>query len=126
MSDRAAVMKKFNKDFLSFIQSELGQQTLAHFLYCNAHFHLGLSGACEAELKPIEKSVIEMHAEKLGRYKHAKFFMFSSTESATSRVIRMASELTGPRGDEKNGCREEWLAYVEERDKDSIMPDGDM
>ena len=27
------------------------------------------------------------------------------------RVIRMAAECFGPRGDEKNGCREECLAF---------------
>ena len=33
----------------------------------------------------------------------------------------MTSNITGPRGDDKNGCRAEWLAFCEETRKRSIM-----
>lgn len=59
--------------------------------------------------------------EKLGRDKSTRFVMFKSTEAATCRVIRIAADLTGPRGDEKNGCRMDWLAFCEEKDQKSRM-----
>lgn len=118
MSDRASVMKKFNEEFLSFIKSEVGQEHHIHFLYCNAHFLLGLSRSCIEELKITEKDL----GRKLGRDQLPRFRMFSSTtENATSRLIRTASDLVGPRGDSKNGCREDWLAFCEEEDKVSFM-----
>ena len=40
----------------------------------------------------------------LGRDSQPTFARFKSAESAASRLIRMASEVTGPRGDDKNGC----------------------
>ena len=118
MTDRAAVMKKKKNghDFLSFIQTELGQDTVVHFLHCSAHFLLGLRRACETDMKEAGG------AQKLGRDTHSKHNLFShSTECATSRLIRTASDLTGPRGDEKSGCREEWLAFCEELDIKSRM-----
>ena len=117
MTDRAAVMKKKNgHDFLSFIQTELGQDTVVHFLHCSAHFLLGLRRACETDMKEAGG------AQKLGRDTHSKHNLFShSTECATSRLIRTASDLTGPRGDENSGCREEWLAFCEELDIKSRM-----
>ena len=36
-------------------------------------------------------------------------------------MIRTASHVTGPRGDQKNGCRVEWLAYCEEKGVKSRM-----
>ena len=68
MSDRAAVMKKFNTEFLSFIRTRLGQETVVHFLYCNAHFLLGLSRACELSLKHAEEKLVQesQPQEKLG------------------------------------------------------------
>jgi len=123
MSDRAAVMKKFNTEFLSFIRTRLGQETVVHFLYCNAHFLLGLSRACELSLKHAEEKLVQesQPQEKLGRDKSTRFVMFKSTEAATCRVIRIAADLTGPRGDEKNGCRMDWLAFCEEKAQKSRM-----
>ena len=116
MSDRAAVMKKFNRDFHAFVQTQLGQDIAVHFLHCNAHFLLGLSRACETGMKEAEG------ADKLGRDKHVKYRMFAYTaEGATSRLIRTASALTGPQGDQKNGCREEWLACCDRWDIKSRM-----
>ena len=59
MSDRAAVMKNFNEKLKAFIQSELGEEITMHFLYCNAHYLLGLSRACELCLKGLEKVTTE-------------------------------------------------------------------
>lgn len=124
MSDRAAVMKKFNADFLSFLRSQIGQDTIVHFLYCNAHFLLGLSRSCEERLRQVERELAqqEQPQKKMGRDQFTKFIMFSkSSEAATSRLIRTASDLVGPRGDEKNGCRQDWLAFCEEEGIKSRM-----
>ncbi|KAK3770798.1 hypothetical protein RRG08_036400 [Elysia crispata] len=52
--------------------------------------------------------------EKLGRDKSNTFSHFASSgETAAFRVIRTTSDVFGPRGDEKNGCREDWLAYCD-------------
>ncbi|KAK3775037.1 hypothetical protein RRG08_005123 [Elysia crispata] len=60
--------------------------------------------------------------EKLGRDKKSNFSRFpSSVESAATRVVRMASEMLGPRGDERNGCREEWLAFCSNQGKKSLF-----
>ena len=115
MSDRAAVMKKFDREFETFMKTELGHDIQIHFLFCNAHFMLGLSRASETALKALELG----HEEKLGRDKFMKFKIFTSVGSCAARLVRMTCELTGPRGDEKNGCRSDWEAFLE--DKDSIM-----
>ena len=37
MTDRAAVMKKFDADFLNFIRTPVGQEAVVHFLHCKVH-----------------------------------------------------------------------------------------
>ena len=52
MSDRAAVNKLFNKKLSEFREDYLGDETPAmHFLYCNAHFLLGVAQATEECVK---------------------------------------------------------------------------
>ncbi|KAL8610059.1 hypothetical protein ACOMHN_045457 [Nucella lapillus] len=115
MSDRAAVMKLFSTKLSDFLQSTLGQEVTLHFLKCNAHFLLGLSRSCETSLKTLEEEMTEQLGRKLGRDTHQKFQRFRGNERATARVIRLASSLLGPRGDEKNGCRAEWLAFLKNK-----------
>lgn len=115
MSDRAAVMKLFGTKLSTFVNSTLGQDITMHFLKCNAHFLLGLSKSCESSLKIIEEELIKQLDRKLGRDTLLKFKHFRNNEPATSRVIRLASSLMGPRGDEKNGCRAEWLSFLENK-----------
>ncbi|KAL8589985.1 hypothetical protein ACOMHN_007010 [Nucella lapillus] len=115
MSDRAAVMKLFSTKLSDFLQSTLGQEVTLHFLKCNAHFLLGLSRSCETSLKTLEEEMTEQLGWKLGRDTHQKFQRFRGNERATARVIRLASSLLGPRGDEKNGCRAEWLAFLKNK-----------
>ena len=99
MSDRASTMKKFDVDFLEFMKTQLGQEIAVHFLHCNAHFLLGLSRACEVSLQQVERKLVQ-ESVKLGRDKSTEFDFFNkfktSAESATSRLIRTASDLTGP------------------------------
>ena len=113
MTDRAAVMKSFDEKLLSFLQSELGHNITLHFLHCNAHFLLGMSRSTEVALNKKEKELIEIGGN-LGRDKLSKFQRFHKAETATARVIRLTSDITGPRGDEKNGCRAEWLAFCDQ------------
>ena len=44
-----------------------------------------------------------------------------SAENASSRLIRTVSDICGPRGDDKNGCRADWLAFCEENGKKSLL-----
>jgi len=55
MTDRAAVMKRFDADFLQFIRTQVGKETVVHFLHCNAHYLLGLSRSTELALQATEK-----------------------------------------------------------------------
>ena len=57
MSDRASVMKSYNEKLLQYKQTELGEDAGVHFLYCNAHFLLGMSKACEAALKTTKREI---------------------------------------------------------------------
>ncbi|GFO14465.1 hypothetical protein PoB_004097000 [Plakobranchus ocellatus] len=104
MSDRTSVMKSLNLKF-----GELRAQSLpdarTHFLYCNAHFLLGLSSAAELSLQKVEKRL-----SSLGRSQSPAFKFFTS-DGATLRLIRTSANALGFRGDEKSGCRQEWLAF---------------
>ncbi|CAC5425463.1 unnamed protein product [Mytilus coruscus] len=51
---------------------------------------------------------------KISRFKH-------NSEPSSIRLIRMGSEVLGPRGDEKNGARQEWLAYLALKQKSSMI-----
>ena len=121
MTDPAAVMKKFDADFLQSIRTQVGQETVVHFLHCNAHYLLGLSRSTELALQAAEKAARETTGVALGRDQQARFRFFKSKESATFRLIRTASDVTGPRGDQKMGCRMERLAYCEEKEVRSRM-----
>jgi hypothetical protein len=114
MSDRASVNKKFNSDLNSYRQRKLKTDDDVQFLYCNAHFLLGLSNKCETKLKDIEKELEESVGHKLGRNQLNKFQSFKGSETSTARVIRTGSDCLGPRGDEKSGCRGDWEAYCHE------------
>lgn len=116
MTDRAAVMKAFDKKLLDFMQSQLGQDMTVHFLHCNAHCLLGFSRACEMALNNLEKETVVSTGERLGRDKNPRFQHFNkSSENVSSRLIRTVSAICGPRGDEKNGCRADWLAFCEHK-----------
>ena len=113
MSDRASVNKSFNKAIEKKRQEILEDDSLQlQFLYCSAHFLLGLSSESEKVLKKLQKG------EKLGRDKMSQFNSWGgSGESAVSRYIRTASDVLGPRGDEKSGCRDAWVAFCSMKEK---------
>ena len=87
-----------------------------HFLFCNAHFLLGLSTDCEKALKAFESTLVAELGHGLGRDEEGKFSRFkSSTESAGARYVRTTCDVLGPRGDEKNGCKMDWDAFCTEK-----------
>ena len=112
MSDRASVMKLFDKKLAAARNNILGEDVQTHFLFCNAHFLLGVSGAVETAMRELD--VLE-DGEKLGRDADPGTFgrFASAAESCVSRLIRTSAEVMGPRGDDKSGCRSEWLEYLE-------------
>ena len=59
MSDRAANMKLFNKKIHEWRKDVLSNDNIeTHFLYCNAHFSLGLLSAAEKALNEVEKHLV--------------------------------------------------------------------
>ncbi|XP_022110164.1 LOW QUALITY PROTEIN: uncharacterized protein LOC110989821 [Acanthaster planci] len=116
MSDRSSVNKAFNNRLESYRASLLGDKSVGlHFLYCNAHFLLGLSNNCEGVLKELQKDLVNEKGQGIGRDAEVKFGRFSSSgESAAARYIRTACDVLGPRGDQKNGCRTKWVAFCSE------------
>ena len=103
MTDRANVMKSFQDAVetkkKAILQSEEG-------IYCNAHFLLGLSAAASKALTSVEKA-----RNFQGRDSLSAFRRFSSVEPAAVRLIRLVCDVLDPRGDEKNGCRDDWIAF---------------
>ena len=118
MSDRAANMKLFNKQLHEWRQKVIHNEDInTHFLYCNAHFLLGLTTAAIKAWN----NFIEEEGSSLARDKDQKFKRFvTSSEVPAFHIIRHVTEVLGPRGDEKNGCRQEWLNFcnvLQERSK---------
>ena len=66
MTDRASVMKAFDKKFEDFLKSKLGQDAKVHFLHCNVHCLLGFSTAYEMALRAAEEDLTQS-GERLGR-----------------------------------------------------------
>ena len=112
MTDRASAMKLYDKKFQEFVASETGKDVNIHFLNCNAHFLLGMSTHCEKALSEAEEKYVKDRGDVLGRDKDSQFSTFQKEKSATVRFIRMACEILGPRGDQKNGCREQWVSFL--------------
>ncbi|XP_041105202.1 uncharacterized protein LOC121315200 [Polyodon spathula] len=125
MSDYTNVMKTFNDRVSLCQQGQPGIPSPLHFLGCNAHYLLGLSHAAEKETLSFENEILAVTGEKLGRDKNLKFTNFLNfSESASARYIRMACDVLNPRGEEKFGCRKEWLAFCEANGKASKVPSG--
>ena len=82
------------------------------------HFHFS-AAAAEKGLTSMQK---EWNQERIGRDLHAAFARWKSTEAAAVRLVRLACDLLGPRGDLKCGCRDEWLAFCELNNIKSLIP----
>ena len=106
MSDRSSVMKKYNELFNEWrsqlLKEKLPNENISelHFIYCSAHVLLGFHTAVDTALKDGQ----------------------TMDESLAVHTIRIVCELFGPRGDEKNGRRQDWLAYMNVVDKKSTIP----
>ncbi|XP_064636439.1 uncharacterized protein LOC135493239 isoform X1 [Lineus longissimus] len=122
MSDRASVNKAYNREFDKKRKEIIGDESAQlEFIYCNAHFLLGLSSESEKVLKQLQKAIGD-GTGKLGRDKLNQFKSFSSAgESAVSRFIRTACDVLGPRGDDKSGCRDAWEAYCHLQGERSLV-----
>ena len=112
MSDRAPVMKLFNRKIAEFKKDMVGEDVHTHFLYCNAHVLLGISSVVEPVIKEMEEKWTE-DGERLGRdEEQGAFARFGfSNESSVTRLIRAASDCFGPRGDDKSGNRSQWMSF---------------
>ena len=95
MSDRAANMKLFNKQLHEWRQKVLHNEDInIHFLYCNAHFLLGLTTVAITAFN----NFIEEEGSSL-RDKDQKFKRFvTSSEVLAFRIIRHATEVLGAKG----------------------------
>lgn len=108
MTDRASVNKLFNQKLSEYRNRVLEKSNVndIHYLYCNAHFLLGLSNMTDQVLK----SEIKLFEGRLGvnirRDAFDKFRRFKNAgESGPARFVRTSCDCLGPRGDEKSGCK---------------------
>ena len=111
MSDRASVMKSFDQELDKTRRDILETETGLDFLFCQAHFLLGLSSAAEKTLSKIEQD--SGFQSSLGRDRLPAFghFKKSTSEPAALRALRTTCDVLGPRGDEKSGCRDSWVGF---------------
>ncbi|KAK7095511.1 hypothetical protein V1264_006907 [Littorina saxatilis] len=100
MSDRAAVMKSYGRALEEERRLLLDTEDGMNFLHCNAHFLLGLASEIKKTLAEEDKTRPEIPPG----FRRAG-------ECLVYRFIRLACDCLGPRGDDKNGCRDTWLAY---------------
>lgn len=85
MSDRANTMKAFDRQLDSLRTEVANPETQLEFLYCNAHFLLGLTTTAEKALTEVAK---ERGLEgKLGRETMPAFQRFKKPESAACRYL---------------------------------------
>ncbi|GFO36180.1 eukaryotic translation initiation factor 3 subunit a-like protein [Plakobranchus ocellatus] len=120
--DRAAVMKAFDAKMEAYKRDLLKREdSTMHFLFCHTHFLLGFATATEDGVRNIEEDYVEP-GEKLGGDSKSSFSRFSAaSECASVRLIPLASEVLGPCGAEKSGCREEWLAFCSSKGIQSLF-----
>ena len=105
MSDRSSVHKLFNDKLAAHCSDVLGTKTDIKFLYCNAHFLLGLSNCSEISLSKIEQQLANDLGHKFGRDEVGKFSHFRSSESCCTRFIRTAC----------NSIGEKWLSKIQSK-----------
>ncbi|CAC5359998.1 unnamed protein product [Mytilus coruscus] len=123
MSDRSSVMKKTNEIIDEWrklkLTEDLNENDISklNFFYCSAHVLLGFHNEITKLLKELAKQTPPIGRDSLPKFSRFKH----NSEPSFIRLIRMASEVLGPRGDEKNGARQEWLAYLALKQKSSMI-----
>ena len=100
------------------MKSELGENVLVHFLHFNAHYFLDIVSSCEKAISAVEYEFIKIN-HSLGRDKESKFSHFvDCKETATFCLLRTTCDVLGPNGDQKSGCRMDWITFYDK----SLIP----
>jgi hypothetical protein len=103
MSDRSSVNKKAN-GILEEWRRESTEDDVdpLNTMYCTAHVILGFQNKVEKVLRqPANADCSE------------------TTDTDVVRLVQTASDVLGPRGDERSGVRQDWLAYLDMKNKPS-------
>ena len=124
MSDRAANEVLSNKQLTAWVQTELGDGDVKpiYSIYCMAHTLLGFQSYSIAETTKLQNETVEQDGVKFGRDSNDLFSTYSP-ENAARRAVRIAAQLLGPNGDEKNGLRGKWVADCMRRNVKSMIGD---
>ena len=99
----------------------LGLELSIEFPGCNAYFLLGRSSKSNTALTLVTATQKEQDEPRIGTDLQPHFQHFSTPEAAAVCYIRMACEVLGPRGDEKLGCRDAWIAFCALNEKPSVI-----
>ena len=117
MMDGAAVNNSFFLKFSEYRNSLLTddpQVTELQRFRCMLHSLLGMAREVEKGMR-LQQTTLEEQSGKMGMAGLTCFTKWNvDKESAALRAIRASSELLGPRGDQKSGCRSYWLAFMNE------------
>lgn len=122
MSGRASNEKAANKlldewrDSVLNVTPETNTQKVKvkHF-YCMAHVLLGFHKYCCDDIKKVENEVADKNGP-LGRDSLPMFQSWRKTGTVTERVVRMASETSGPAGDHLE-LSDRWEAHCSKKGK---------
>ncbi|XP_066572187.1 solute carrier family 52, riboflavin transporter, member 2 isoform X1 [Amia ocellicauda] len=125
MAELDSNMNAFNEKVNLCREEQFAVPSPLHFLECSAYFLLELSDSVEEQIMSFEREIATVTGEKLGRDNSPKFMNFVNfSESATSRCVHMACDILSPRGEEKYGCRKEWLDFCLASGKPSKLTTG--
>ncbi|GFO06120.1 hypothetical protein PoB_003262500 [Plakobranchus ocellatus] len=94
--------KSFDKKLHDYRTDLLDEDVSTYFLFCNAHFLLGLALEVENVVRVVEKKV--KAGGLLGRDNDPAFSRFAnSKENAATLLVRMTAEVLGPIGKVSRG-----------------------
>ena len=120
MSDRAANEKASNRLLDVWRQDNIPGTEPLHHMHCMAHPLLGFHSYIDADLKKLQ-SECEAEGTVFGRDTESAYGRFGKQPIAT-RLPRLACDILGPMGDEKNGVQDQWESYCMEHKIKSIIP----
>lgn len=113
MSDRASNEKKAVQLLDEWRDEILKHYTetpsKVHHFYCMAHVLLGFHNYICADLKALEKSLVQEHGP-IGRDNLPAFKFWSTKGTVVERLLRTTSDVFGPSGDH-HGVRDIWEAH---------------
>ena len=114
-------MKRFKKDLNEAIQTTLGTEESIEFLGCPLSGRIKCQNKHSLQDTQRERGENRLGRNRLGRNRQPRFQKNKTSEAAVVCYIRMACEVLGPRGDEKNGCRDGWVACCSLNQKPSVI-----